>query len=63
MTTSEQLAKEIAEEIIRWGARISRRAMTEIIAARIKPVVEDAERFHKLMEINDRMQKAFGYDD
>jgi len=51
--TAEQLAKEIAEEIIRWGARISRREMTEIIAARIKPVVEDAEQWRAIQKLAD----------
>lgn len=44
MTTAQKLAAEIAAELFDSGA-MSRVRAAEIIAARIEPVVQDAERF------------------
>lgn len=68
---AEQLAREIcklanAEHMGKHGRTIEVNALDAFqsaIAARLAPLVRDAEKYRKLMEINDRMQKCMRYDD
>lgn len=63
---AEHLAREIANEIMKSDPRILHsqiHRIRDIIAAHLAPLVSDAEKYRKLMEINDRMQKCMGYDD
>jgi len=60
---AEQLAREIADDLDQYIDWQKIGIIERIIAARLAPLVSDAEKYHKLMEINDRMQKCFGNDD
>ena len=52
---AQELAKEIVEDVLSKLLLIgSKETAIQSAAAKLEPLVSDAERYHKLMEINDR---------
>lgn len=62
MTNAKQLAREIIDRL-NEHEHASYEEAIELVASVVAPLVSGAEKYHKLMEINDRMQKCTGHDD